>query len=230
MLDLLKIYHYKANPGSRVELARDCFILSFCLMGMNSADLYNATKIEKGVIKYERTKTKDRRSDDAYIEVKVHPFIKTLMKKYAGTTRVFSFYKRYVTAENFNNNINRGLKKLGMAIGIDNLQYYQARHTFATLSRNMMKFSKSDVDEALNHVGKYGIADVYITKDFNIINENNFKLIEEVFKDEIAGKPNSILAAEAEKAKTAKKDAKTEAPKAKRPYHRKAKTTTNAKK
>jgi hypothetical protein len=152
------------------------------------------------------------------------------MKKYAGTTRVFSFYKRYVTAENFNNNINRGLKKLGTAIGIDNLQYYQARHTFATLSRNMMKFSKSDVDEALNHVGKYGIADVYITKDFNIINENNFKLIEEVFKDEIAGKPNSILAAEAEKAKAAKNDAKTEAPKAKRPYHRKAKTTTNAKK
>jgi hypothetical protein len=230
MLDLLKIYHYKANPGSRVELARDCFILSFCLMGMNSADLYNATKIEKGVIKYERTKTKDRRSDDAYIEVKVHPFIKTLMKKYAGTTRVFSFYKRYVTAENFNNNINRGLKKLGTAIGIDNLQYYQARHTFATLSRNMMKFSKSDVDEALNHVGNYGIADVYITKDFNIINENNFKLIEEVFKDEIAGKPNSILAAEAKKAKAVNTDAKTEAPKAKRPYHRKAKTTTNAKK
>ena len=230
MLDLLKIYHYKANPGSRVELARDCFILSFCLMGMNSADLYNATKIEKGVIKYERTKTKDRRSDDAYIEVKVHPFIKTLMKKYAGTTRVFSFYKRYVTAENFNNNINRGLKKLGTAIGIDNLQYYQARHTFATLSRNMMKFSKSDVDEALNHVGNYGIADVYITKDFNIINENNFKLIEKVFKDEIAGKPNSILAAEAEKAKAAKTGAKTEAPKTKRPYHRKAKTTTNAKK
>ena len=31
-------------------------------------------------------------------------------------------------------------------------------------------------------------------------------------------------------AKAAKNDAKTEAPKAKRPYHRKAKTTTNAKK
>ena len=61
------------------------------------------------------------------------------------------------------------------------LQFYQARHTFATLSRNMMKFSKSDVDEALNHVGSYDIADVYITKDFSIINENNFKLIDKVF-------------------------------------------------
>jgi hypothetical protein len=44
-----------------------------------------------------------------------------------------------------------------------------------------MKFSKSDVDEALNHVGSYGIADVYISKDFTIINENNFKLIDTVF-------------------------------------------------
>ena len=89
----------------------------------------------------------------------------------------------------------------------------------------MMNFIKSDVDEALNHVGNYAIADVYITKDFSIINENNFKLIEEVFKDEIAGKPKTKPAAE-----TAETDALTEAPKAKRPYHRKAKTTIDAKK
>jgi len=67
-------------------------------------------------------------------------------------------------------------------------------------------------------VGSYGIADVYISKDFSIINENNFKLIEEVFADEIAGRPRI------------KPDESTEAvtPKTKRPYHRKAKTTANA--
>ena len=46
-----------------------------------------------------------------------------------------------------------------------------------------MKFSKGDVDEALNHVGNYEIADVYITKDFSIINDNNFKLLDKVFKN-----------------------------------------------
>ena len=44
-----------------------------------------------------------------------------------------------------------------------------------------MKFSKSDVDEALNHVGTMDIADVYIAKDFSIINDNNEKLIKRVF-------------------------------------------------
>ena len=224
--DILKIYHYDAAPGSRVQMARDCFILSFCLMGMNSVDMYQATKLEKGTLKYKRAKTKDRRADEAYIEVKIHPFIKPLMKRYEGSTHVFSFYRKYVVPENFNNNINRGLKDLGRAIGLPNLQFYQARHTFATLSRNMMKFSKSDVDEALNHVGSYGIADVYITKDFNIINENNFKLVEEVFKDEIAGTPSTVLAAESNKG--IQTDANTEAPLAKRPYHRKAKTAANA--
>ena len=48
-----------------------------------------------------------------------------------------------------------------------------------------MKFSKGDVDEALNHVGNYEIADVYITKDFSIINDNNFKLLDKVFKKQI---------------------------------------------
>ena len=49
----------------RRDLARDCFILSFCLMGMNSADLYNATEIKGEYITYTRTKTKDRRNDNA---------------------------------------------------------------------------------------------------------------------------------------------------------------------
>ena len=180
------IYHYQGKPGSRSQLARDTFILSFCLMGMNSVDLFSATNYKNGFIKYNRTKTKDRRNDEAYIEVKVHPFIKPLMKKYAGTKTVFNFCSRYNDYEGFNKNLNIGLKTVGKAVGINDLEFYQARHTFATLSRNLMKFSKGDVDEALNHVGSFEVADIYIAKDFSIINDNNFKLIKRVFKKELA--------------------------------------------
>ena len=48
---------YKAT--CRYNLAKDCFILSFCLMGINSADLYNATKMDGNTITYYRAKTKD---------------------------------------------------------------------------------------------------------------------------------------------------------------------------
>ena len=181
--DIIKIFNYIPLPGSRAEQAKDCFIMSFCLMGMNSVDFYNAEVIQNDVIKYNRTKTKDRRIDKAYIEVKIHPFIKKLVKKYRGTDKVFSFSKRYADEMQFNRALNIGLKEVGTAVNIKKLEFYQARHTFATLSRNLMKFSKSDVDEALNHIGGYAIADIYIKKDFTIINENNFKLIETVFNE-----------------------------------------------
>ena len=178
---LLSIYNYKGRAHSRAQLSRDCFILSFGLMGMNSVDMYEARDIRNNVIKYNRAKTQDRRSDNAYIEVKVHPVVQELIKRYKGNSRVFSFYERYGDAPTFNKAINIGLKEVGKELGIDGLQFYQARHTFATLSRNLMHFSKSDVDEALNHVGSYDIADIYIAKDFTIINRNNFKLLDKVF-------------------------------------------------
>ena len=40
MEELIKVYHYQGKPGIRAQLARDTFILSFCLMGMNSVDNY----------------------------------------------------------------------------------------------------------------------------------------------------------------------------------------------
>ena len=178
--ELCRIARYEGT-GVRDTLARDCFLLSFCLMGMNTVDMYQCETYRNGMICYNRAKTKDRRYDSAYIEVVVHERVKALMERYRGKSRVFSFSSRYYTAQTFNRNVNIGLKVVGKAVGIDNLQFYQARHTFATLSRNMMKFAKSDVDEALNHVGSYDIADVYIKKDFTIINENNMKLLDRIF-------------------------------------------------
>ena len=181
--DLMKIYNYKGK--GRAQLARDCFILSFCLMGMNSVDMYTCPDIKGGVIRYNRTKTAGRRSDGAYIEVIVQPVVEALVNKYKckakAKGRAFDFSARYSSPKNFNMHINLGLKTIAKEIGLGDLTFYQARHTFATLSRNLMKFSKSDVDEALNHVGSYDIADVYIKKDFTIINENNARLLERIF-------------------------------------------------
>ena len=60
---------YKGHKGTcRFDLAKDCFILSFCLMGINSVDLYNATELKGNKLVYYRTKTKDRRLDKAKME------------------------------------------------------------------------------------------------------------------------------------------------------------------
>lgn len=102
--NLSKIFSFQGTR--RVGLARDCYILSFCLMGMNSIDLYECKVYENGILSYDRAKTKDRRRDHAHIEIEVPDIIKPLFKKYKGCTRVFDFYTRYTTASNFNKHIN----------------------------------------------------------------------------------------------------------------------------
>ena len=49
------------NITSRHNLARDVFMLSFCLWGTNAIDLYECTDLKNGRLTYNRAKTKDRR-------------------------------------------------------------------------------------------------------------------------------------------------------------------------
>ena len=165
----------------RRDMAKDCFIMSFCLMGMNSVDMYNAKDFDGEMLTYERTKTKDRRSDNALIAVKVHPFIKKLIEKYRGKEYLFTFRKRYSSAADFNRALNIGLKEIGRELNIDNLQFYSARHSMATIAVNEVGISKYVVNDMLNHVEpSMKVTDLYIKKDFTTINEANFKLIDYV--------------------------------------------------
>ena len=171
------------------NVAKDVFILSFCLMGMNTADLYLCEELAESyggyTITYNRAKTSARRSDKARISVDVHPFLVPLFEKYRNPRKgkIFSFVNRYCDYTQLNKSVNKGLKEVGKAIGIDDLEFYAARHTFATIARNKLGYDKSTVGEALNHVEKENkITDIYIQKDFSIINKLNKEVIEYVFK------------------------------------------------
>lgn len=167
----------------RRDLAKDCFMLSFCLMGMNSADLFNADEYDGEYITYCRTKTKDRRSDKAKMMVRIHPIIKPLVDKYKGKDRVFNFSERFSTMADFNKALNKGLKEIGAEIGIERLQFYAARHSMATIAVNDVRISKYIVNEMLCHVDpSLRVTDLYIRKDFTPINDANFQLLEYLFK------------------------------------------------
>lgn len=172
------------GKSSRHDLALDCFRLSFCLMGMNSADLYNATNLAGETIIYDRMKTKDRRRDKAEIHVKITDYIKPLIEKYKGKERVFNFYERFTTMESFNRAINLGLKDVGKELGIERLQFYAARHSMATIAVNDVKISKYIVNDMLNHTDQsLKITELYIKKDFSHINEANVKLLDYILKE-----------------------------------------------
>ncbi|KAA6348687.1 hypothetical protein EZS27_003920 [termite gut metagenome] len=184
-----KIYllPYKTESSGKellYNLSKDMFILSFCLLGMNSVDIFTCSNIKDNVITYFRSKTKDRRDDKAEIQVWLHPFIYPLYEKYSDTDNkfVFNVYKRYSSYQNFNRAINKGLKEIGSELGIEDLEFYGARHSFATIALNSIGIDKYTVHAALNHIdGSMRVTDIYIKKDFTAINEANRKVIECVF-------------------------------------------------
>ena len=171
------------STNNRHDLALDCFRLSFCLMGMNSADLYNATEYDGTTIIYDRTKTKDRRRDNARMQVDITDHIRPLVDKYKGKERVFNFSERFATMGSFNRAINIGLKEVGKEIGIERLQFYAARHSMATIAVNEAGISKYLVNDMLCHTDQsLRITELYIKKDFRPINEANVKLLDYVLK------------------------------------------------
>ena len=165
----------------RYNLAKDCFILSFCLMGINSADLYNVTERTGDTITYNRTKTKARRLDGAKMMVNIPKAILPLVEKYKDPSgkRLFNFYRYYADEGNFNKAINYGLKEIGGLLGVDDLA---ARHSWATIALNKVGIDKYTVHAALNHVDEsMRVTDIYIERDFVNENKANAKVIRYVF-------------------------------------------------
>lgn len=162
----------------RMNLSRDCFMLSFYLAGINAADLYTCSKIEKDIITYNRQKTTGRRRDKAEMKIRVEPEAMELFEKYRDPSgsRVFKFYHLYSTINNFNAALNKGLKQVGAEIGVPDLTFYAARHSWATIAVNDCGIDKYLVHEALNHVDEtMRMTDIYIARDFSRIWEANKK-------------------------------------------------------
>lgn len=168
------------NKVSRTNLSKDVFILSFGLIGMNAVDLFNCTEYKDGRITYERTKTKNRRTDRALISIKVEDEIRSLLDKYRDPEgeRVFCFYHMYKSVSTFSAALNKGLKNVGERIGVENLEFYAARHSWATIAINDVEIDKFTVHTAMNHVDDtMKVTDIYIRKSWEPMDKANRKVI-----------------------------------------------------
>lgn len=153
--------------------ARDMFMLSFYLVGMNTRDLFDCPAPVFGRIEYNRCKTKDRREDQAFISIKVEPEAQAIIDKYKGK-KVLLDVKSFTSFKEFNNILNKRLKNIAPG-----LFFYMARHTWASLARNKCDVSKDDVAMALNHVDQaLRTTDTYIDTDWTIIDRANRKVLD----------------------------------------------------
>ena len=174
------------------ELGQDVALISFCMCGINSIDLFFAKKSQyhNGVFHYNRRKTSKSRSDNAYFEIMVPQFIKPTFEKYLSknieSPWLFDFQDRLSTSDSFNANVNAGISQICISqickkVSPDfHASLYSFRHSWATIAQNGCGASLGDVDFALNH-STYKMARVYTKIDYSPAWELNEKVIDYIF-------------------------------------------------
>ena len=175
--------------SSLPELGRDVAKLVLCLGGINTGDLFNMRKSDyrHGALCYKRAKTRHSRRDEAYIEMRVEPFIMSVFEKYLapeGDEYLFNFHERYCDSDSFSANVNNGIKKICKDMGMQKEDYYCVytfRHTWGTIAQNACDANHYEVAFGMNHSHGLNVTRGYVKIDFTPAWELNAKVIDFVF-------------------------------------------------
>jgi integrase len=169
--------------NSARNFARDIFMLSFALGGMNGVDLYNlpASAWHDDYIEYNRTKTKVARADKALYRVHIHDAVRPLIERWRDPygKRVFRFYLQH-TDTSFSPVISNCMKQITEVVKFHRrYTFYSARHTYASLGYNLAGFDKYTIHELLNHCDRdMKITERYIERDWSNLFDAHDKIIE----------------------------------------------------
>lgn len=148
------------------QQALDSFKISLYLCGINTCDIYALSAIADGRITYNRNKTKGKRKDHSLTSVAwPHELDDVLVRHRGSCGKLFNFCARYSTPANYNKAVGKGLRSIKKKLGLPMLQFYCARHTFATLARDL-DVSFDNISLALVH-SRRTVTDIYIKPDFS---------------------------------------------------------------
>lgn len=164
---------------SRIRTALDLFMLSFLLMGANLADLWDARAGVGATWTYNRRKTATRRDDNAEMRVGVPveaaPYLERLGgggKWWLGTLHGYAADKDQAAWR-----VNKYLRRWAESEGLPGFTFYAARKTWASLARRA-GVEKATIDECLCHVGELRMVDIYIEKDWSLLDAANRRVID----------------------------------------------------
>ena len=167
--------------------ARDMFMISFYLVGINTIDLYNLLKPVNDIITYNRAKTDSRRNDKAEMQIRVEPELKQIIEQYQGLDdKCFNIFQQYSNHEGFTRAFNNGLKRIGKELQLPRkLTTYFVRDSWATIASNDCEVLDDHIEMALNHsIQKKKLTLGYIKKDFSKVWKANRKVIDFLNKKE----------------------------------------------
>lgn len=141
--DMLRVMNYQIEDDDQVmmELAKDMFVFSYLMCGMNLRDIMQLKKenIHDGVLTFVRNKTKEEITigipkEASAIIRKYHSsnsgYLFPYLERERGEKEMFHFQHKKM------NELNHCLSTIGEKLGLPfKLTFYVARHTFATVMK-----------------------------------------------------------------------------------------------
>ena len=155
--------------------ARDLFLLSFYMCGMNLVDLFHLDRLRDGRAHFVRTKTSGKNINP--VSILVQPEAAEIIARYAGTDHVLRFAEEPATYQTFNNRIQKAIRAIAQELNIEGLTFYWARYTWATLA-DKIGISEKEISKGLGHVDTSIAGKFYISYDWTKVDRANRAVID----------------------------------------------------
>ena len=158
----IKLNYKIENTGKELNLARDMFLLSFYLCGINLKDLLSVHFDNSNYLSFERSKTSRSKRGDSRLTIPIHAVAAQIIDKYLKKGKIDLGYS--FSYQNLQRFINRGTKKMRKSLEINStVCFYSARKTFAQFASEL-GIPDGVIDYCLGHSDKSRGVIRYYTK------------------------------------------------------------------
>ena len=167
---------YKDYDSPYTNMARDMWLFSFFMVGMNATDLFDLKK--ENMVQtpngwrciYQRDKT------GKTVNIPLCDIAIEIIKRYytEEDEYIFTFHKHYHTYLGWYRTIEDNVKRIAKDLGMCNSEkvtWYCARDSWATICANELDISAIIIDRALSHSTKSLAENHYIAKDKNDVDD-----------------------------------------------------------
>lgn len=173
---LQKLLAYE-TPYPFRRIAKDLFMLSLYMCGMNLTDLFHLDRLRDGRAHFVRIKTSGKNINP--VSILVQPEAAEIIERYAGKDHVLRFAEEPAAYSTFNNRIQKAIRAIAHDLGIEGMTFYWARYTWATLA-DRLGISEKEISKGLGHVDTSIAGKFYISYDWTKVDRANRTVIDHI--------------------------------------------------
>lgn len=163
----------------KLERARDIFMISMYLCGMNLTDIYDLEPQPRNEVVYSRNKLEHLDPPKCHIEKL--PELVVLIDKYKGEKHLFNFCERDGRYDTFQRNVARSFEIMSEILGVK-VNMAICRHTWASLChRNGV--DRYVISKGLGHIESDITSIYYSNFDWSLVSRANKDLADKIHKN-----------------------------------------------